>query len=188
MCEIQSNILKLLSKKSSISGLTINQIATNISIERHTATKNLEVLKSRGLIDYKEVGKSKIWTRTGNSLIKVLENHEINSIANNFKDILGYIEEDINIQSRDLNTIWSNRNINSKKCFEREGMTEKCKNCPIEKTFLTGKSETSIITMNNRKIEIVTKPIKDDNNNIIAVVEIIKKRSHGNIKRTIRSL
>ncbi|HYD03732.1 MAG TPA: helix-turn-helix domain-containing protein [Alphaproteobacteria bacterium] len=176
MGEVQSRIIKLLSKAGS--ELTINDIASSMNIDRHTAAKNLEVLRGQGLINYREAGKSKLWKLSASPLIDALQNKQNSILIDNFKDILHYVDEDINIQSKDLNTIWSNRTYNNKngqRCFERVGFAEKCKDCPIEKTFKTGKSESAIVNLNNRKVEIVTKPIKDSNNNIIAVVEIIKK-------------
>ena len=58
---LHRKILTLL-KHSNIKNqrLTINQIAESLNIDRHTAAKHLESMRSKGLIDYKNVAKSKI--------------------------------------------------------------------------------------------------------------------------------
>ncbi len=168
---IEHKIIMLLKDKNE--DITINDIAKNIGIDRHTAAKRLDVLKSQGLVEYRNIGKSKVWKISKNPFITALGNND--SIINNFKEILKSVDDHVNIQSEDLRTIWTNKNISRHKCYEIAGNDKKCKNCPIEKTFKTGKSESAIVEWNDEKVRIVTKPILDDNNKPVAVVEIVKR-------------
>ena len=78
MGEVQSKIIKLLSKKND---LTINAIASIINVDRHTAAKNLEVLKGQGLIDYRDSGKSKLWSMAESPLLNSLKRTNQSSIC-----------------------------------------------------------------------------------------------------------
>ncbi|MFQ5793634.1 MAG: FAD-dependent oxidoreductase [Candidatus Bipolaricaulia bacterium] len=60
--EIEPRILNAL--RGSETGMYIQEIAAELSITRHTASKYLEVLKARGMIDYRQVGNVKVWQIT----------------------------------------------------------------------------------------------------------------------------
>lgn len=168
---IEHKILTLLKEKDE--DITISEIATSTGIDRHTAAKRLDVMKSQGLVEYRNIGKSKVWKISKNPFITALNNN--NSIINNFKDILKSVDDHVNIQSEDLKTIWTNKNLSKHRCYEVGGNDKKCKNCPIEKTFKTGKPESAIVEWNNEKMKVLTRPILGSDNKPVAVVEIIKK-------------
>jgi Mn-dependent DtxR family transcriptional regulator len=172
---IEHKIITIL--KDEDEDITISEIAKKVGIDRHTAAKRLDVLKSQGLAEYRIIGKSKVWKISKNPFITALNNDD--TIINNFKDILKSVDDHVNIQSKDLKTIWTNKNISKHKCYEVAGNECKCKNCPIEKTFRTGKSESAVVDWNNKKVKILTKPIFDNNNRTVAVVEIVKKLRAG---------
>ncbi len=172
------NILDVL--KTSSVDLTIIDIAQKMDIDRHTAAKRLESLRSQGLVDFRTVGKSKLW-RLSNPLIGVLKNNS--SISDSMKGIISSLQGHVNIQSEDHSVIWSNDLM--KKCHAIESDRSLCKNCPVEKTFRTGKpTEVVMKEWNHMKnVKIIAQPIKDDKNHTIAVMEIIKNIDNKNIKR-----
>ncbi len=178
---LQEKILRLLRNKDE--DITINDIAESIKAERHTTAKHLEVLKSRGLIEYRSIGKSKVWKISRSPFIKAIKTED--EVIKNFKDILNSVDNHISIQNPDFSVIWTNKNISQHKCYEAVGKDEKCKNCPIEKTFRTGQSTSALVDWQNKKVRIIAQPIKNSNNETVAVVEIVqnvkKEMNHYNI-------
>ncbi|HEY9705894.1 MAG TPA: winged helix-turn-helix domain-containing protein [Allocoleopsis sp.] len=174
---IHNRIIDLL--KSKDEDITINDIAKSLKIDRHTAAKHLEVLKSKGIIEYRTIGKSKVWKISKNPFINSISSSEKNPVVDNFKNILLNIDDKVNIQTHNLKTIWTNKIHSRDTCYESIGLKSKCKNCPIEKTFKSKKSESGIIVVNNKKIKILTQPIIDGNNEVVAVVEIVKNNSNN---------
>ena len=55
---LKENIVKVLSK--SASGMSINDIADDLKVSRHTIAKYILVLKEMGVIDQYEVGRAKL--------------------------------------------------------------------------------------------------------------------------------
>ncbi|MGV8141758.1 MAG: winged helix-turn-helix domain-containing protein [Candidatus Woesearchaeota archaeon] len=161
---IEHKILGLLREKEE--DITINEIADRIKIDRHTAAKRLEVLKSKGLVEYRTVGKSKMWKISKSPFLSALKNND--DMSNNIKNILQHVDGQINIQDKDK-IIWSNTDKNN--CCSGG---KRCKNCAVEKTFKTGKTETLTRDWSKKKVKITTQPIKDESNNTIAVMEIIR--------------
>jgi predicted transcriptional regulator len=166
---IEHRILDLLRDKEE--DITINSIADGVKIDRHTAAKRLEMLKSRGLVEYRNIGKSKVWKISKSPFLNALKNND--DISKNIKSILQHMDGQINIQDKEK-IIWSNsrKNMpNSNNCCS-DG--QKCKDCAVEKTFKTGNSASSIGKLSKKKVKITTQPIKDNENNTVAVVEIIR--------------
>ena len=132
---LHRKILTLL-KHSNIKNqrLTINQIAESLNIDRHTAAKHLESMRSKGLIDYKNVAKSKIWSINNKPLISK-NTDSIDYLAiNNFKEIIKNVDENISIQDKNFNVLWNNKknmqnlNIKFAKCHSiHAGRLDKCK-------------------------------------------------------------
>jgi predicted transcriptional regulator len=164
---IEHKILNLLKDKEE--DITINDIANNIQVDRHTAAKRLEILKSKGLVEYRTIGKSKVWKISKSPFLSALKNND--DISNNMKSILQHMDGHINIQDKDK-VLWSN-NKNSKEnnCCSNG---KKCSDCAVEKTFRSGKTESSLRNWSKKKVKITTQPIKDSNNKTVAVVEIIR--------------
>ena len=167
---LELRIVDLLKNKEE--DITISEIAETLKIDRHTAAKHLETLKASGLVEYRSIGKSKVWKISKNPFINALKNNDI--ISSNFKDILKSVDDHVSIQNKDFSVIWTNKNLGKHKCYEAAGSKNVCKNCPIEKTFKTGNSQSAVVDWHNKKVKIVARPIKDQNNNTIAVVEIVK--------------
>ena len=168
---LEHKIINLLKDKEE--DITISEIALNLIVDRHTAAKHLEVLKGKGLVECRTIGKSKVWKVSKNPFINALKNND--TVINNFKDILKQVDDHVNIQAKNLDTIWTNKNLSKHKCYETIGKGEKCKNCPIEKTFKSGNAHSAIFNSDKGKVRILTQPIKDNDDNTIAVVEIVKK-------------
>jgi len=167
---IEHKILNLLKDKEE--DITINDIANSIKADRHTAAKRLEMLKSKGLVEYRTIGKSKVWKISKSPFLNALQNND--DISNNIKSILQHVEGSVTIQDKNR-VLWSNKDKSN--CCQIGD--KKCKECAVDKTFKTGNSSTSIKDWSKKKVKIVTQPIKDNNNNTVAVVEIItdaKKR------------
>jgi predicted ArsR family transcriptional regulator len=162
---IEQQILHLLKDKDE--DITINEIATSVKVDRHTAAKRLEVLKSKGLVEYRTIGKSKVWKISKSPFLNALQNND--DISNNIKNILQHVDGQVNIQDKNK-MIWSN---NGKHTCCTPG-DKKCKDCAVEKTFKTGNSASTIKNWSKKKVKITTQPIKDQNNKTIAVVEIIR--------------
>ncbi len=163
---IETKILQLLKEKEE--DITISEIASSLNSDRHTIAKRLEVLKSKGLIEVRNIGKSKMWKLSKSPFLNALKNND--DISNNIKSILQHMDGHINIQDKNK-VIWSNDKGNH--CCDPKD--KKCKDCNVDKTFKTGHSSTTIKDWSNkRKVKIITEPIRDNNNNIVAVIEVIK--------------
>jgi Mn-dependent DtxR family transcriptional regulator len=162
--------------------LKTQDIAEKIGIDRHTAVKYLESMESRGLISHVSKRRAKIWGITDSPVIDMLKRKDI--IGRQFGEILDSVDEHISIQDRTLEVIWRNEHAKSRKlskdalkCHEAYfDQNHRCRNCPVERTFITGKPEMMEIKSKNIIRRIITKPIKDNNDATIAVVEIIKER------------
>jgi len=162
---IETKILHLLKEKDE--DITISEIANSLNADRHTIAKRLEILKEKGLIEFRTIGKSKMWKLSKSPFLNALKNNE--DISNNIRSLLQHLDGHVNVQDRN-NIIWSN-NIGDHCCFPKN---KKCKKCDVDKTFKTGNSSTSIKEWSKRKVKVITEPIKDNNNNTIAVIEVIK--------------
>jgi predicted transcriptional regulator len=161
----EHRILDLLKDKDE--DITINEIAKIIMVDRHTAAKRLEILKSKGLVEYRNIGKSKVWKISKSPFLNALRNND--DISRNIKNILQHVDGQIHIQDK-KNIIWSNTSKNN--CCS-DG--KKCKDCAVDKTFKTGKIASTTRNVSNKRVEITAQPIKDNKNNTIAVVEIIRE-------------
>lgn len=169
---VENKIIEVLREKEV--DLTITQIALEASLDRHTAAKHLESLKAKGLVESRTVGKSKLWKLSKSPLLEALKDNS--PVAKDLKKMLGLLEDSISIQGKDRKIIWHNQDKNSTKCHEVHwNKKEKCETCPAEKVFEKGKPAKITITKNNEKNEITMHPLKDQEGNTIAFIEIIKK-------------
>jgi predicted transcriptional regulator len=161
---IEHKILDLLRGKEE--DITINEIAKNIKADRHTAVKRLEMLKSKGLVEYRTIGKSKVWKISKSPFLNALKNNE--DISNNIKSILQHVDGQVHIIDNNK-VVWSNTKKNN--CCS-DG--HECKDCAVAKTLRTGRTASTTGNLSKRKVKITTQPIKDSKNNTVAVMEIIK--------------
>ena len=170
---IQEDIVDVL--KSKKEDITTTEIAKELKIDRHTAAKHLDVMHTKGIVDCRNIGKSNVWKLSESAFIKMLQRND--TVSKNLKQILGSMDEQVSIQNSDFNIMWTNKgNIKNHKCHEEYAKTnQKCKNCPVQKTFITGKSSSAIMQWPSGKTRITTQPIKNEYNDTVAVVEIVKK-------------
>ncbi|MGV8163077.1 MAG: hypothetical protein ACP5N2_07130 [Candidatus Nanoarchaeia archaeon] len=167
----EQKIIVLLKDKS----MQTTSIAGILGIERHTAVKYLESMESRGLLKHATKRRAKIWALTEAPVLNMLKRKDKAGLQ--LAEIFDLIDEHISIKNKQFETIWRNQQAENSdiSCHETHfNSKERCKNCPVEKTFKTGKAESLEIRFNDKKHKIITRPIKDDNNQTIAVVEIIK--------------
>jgi len=81
--KIEERIINFL--KQSTHGATGSEIAKFLGLNRVTVSKYLDVLRAEGLIDYKQIGRTKIWFL--NEDIAILE------LIRSDKDLLKYIRK-----------------------------------------------------------------------------------------------
>lgn len=171
MNKIQVAIIKTLQEQKE--DITINHIAAEVGVDRHTAAKHLNALENLGIVTYRAVGKSKMWKLTPSPLLSIISSN--NPVRKELANMLGLLDERINIQSKEFDIIWTNRNEKdvSKKCYEiMANKGEVCKDCPVKKTFTTGKQQK----INHKGIEIISEPVKDKTGETIAAINIFKTK------------
>jgi Mn-dependent DtxR family transcriptional regulator len=164
-------------KEKTQEGLNTLEIASRLNIDRHTAIKYLEAMESKGVIHKEIKRRAKVWKLSDSAIGDFLNKNDIAS--KQLKDILNTVDHHISIQDKNLGIIWKNDYAKTKnkavKCHEAYFESAcKCDNCPVEKTFSTGKSETREFKTPSGLRKITTRPLKDENDETLAVVEIIK--------------
>jgi len=154
---MESNILNKLKNNQ----LTTIGLSKELKLERHTLAKNLETMKVKGLIEYKQIGKAKLWSLSKSPLLSFLKDEQTSKYL---KELLTNINQDITIIDKEKNVIWSNKE-NKGKCYNTlNGRSEICPNCPAENIF---KNKSS-----NKNYNI--KPIKNNDGETIALMELTK--------------
>lgn len=168
---LYTQILTLL--KDSKKDLQISEIASHTGVDRHTAAKHLEALEMKGLIRHKCVGKAKLWIMAKSPLISLLQKKDL--LGEQVNALLESAFGSISIQDADLNVIYRSGTMDKEKgkCYESHGNVSKCDDCPVEKTFVTGKSQKSYVDQLGR--EVITHPVKDSSDEVVAVFEMIKR-------------
>ncbi len=171
MNKIQIDIITTLQRKKE--DITTNHIALEAGIDRHTAAKHLVALENLGVIIHRNVGKSKMWKLTLSPFLSIVSGN--NPVRKELTNMLGLLDERINIQNRNFEIIWTNKNEDdiNKKCYEimtKKG--EECVDCPVKKTFLTGKQEKLVCN----KVEVISEPVKDKAGETIAVINVFKSK------------
>ena len=154
---------------------TTNEVCQELHLERHTVTKYLEALKAESLVEYKEIGRTKLWSINKAPFISVINND--NQISESFKELLNNLDEKIYLVSKDKEILWTNnkvKELKGKKCFENFNETESCKDCPAEKSFQSGKKEMFSKEFENKSLHVSTIPIKDINDQTVAFLELVK--------------
>jgi len=152
----QTRILEILRNEKN--DLHISDVAKKLGVDRHTASKHLDELKKIKLIKLRNVGKSKLYS--------IHDKHSSSELKTS-------------IQTNKHTILWQNKKESNKthsnKCYEAFlGKNEKCSNCPVEKTFITGDEYESELLIENKRAIIKTKPIKNSKNDTVAVMETMK--------------
>ena len=167
----ESKILEII--KQSKDKIPTQDIAKLLNLERHTTSKYLEIMQSKGLIQYKTIGRTKVWFLTESPVLSIIKD------GNPFRDVLNSFEEGITIMDENKSVIWANNKVGKKAyCYETYSK-EHCKDCPAIQTFKTGKQYKTIntYTKNGKKVsyELTTSPIKDNNEKTVAVMEVSRR-------------
>lgn len=163
---MNDKIITLLKQKN----LTISEIAVKLGVERHTAATYLKALEAKGDVKHEAKGKSKIYSLTDNSFIEFIKKDT--DVSSQIKKILLSVDEHISIQDKNYNVIWNNKLDAKGKCFEIYANRDSvCPNCPSFDVLETGISKTEYVKM-NKDMRVEIHPIKNKNNETVAVVEI----------------
>ncbi|UCH80865.1 MAG: PAS domain S-box protein [Nitrospiraceae bacterium] len=120
-----------------------------------------------------------------NQIIKSEE--QFKRISREFNALLDGIPDNIILLERELRILWANRAATKKAHSESEAMKGKycyslcfnisapCENCPVEKSFVSGKEESARRIGPTGKVwDLRAFPIKDDNGNIERVIEVAR--------------
>lgn len=172
MKEIENKILEVI--KDNKDKISTKEIAEKINLERHTLVKYLDVLKSKGLIECQTLGRTNLWYLAKSPVISIIREN------NPIKEVLNAFDDGITILDKNNKVIWANDAVRNKgsHCYETYS-EESCKDCPAVKTFKTGKKHRTINTYTNKgkkvSYELITSPIKDQDQNTIAVMEVSRK-------------
>lgn len=165
-------------------GVTATEIANSIGSNRMTVTKYLNVMMGQDLVTFRGVGMAKLWKIQHSPLLNSFEN------GNNhlLKEAMNLLGEGVCVIDREMKVVWyngivekfvgsidKNKGKSVYQLFDREKDDERTK-CVIS-TFNTGDVHKAVheIPIKGKKyyFEIVTSPIKDKENKIIAVIMLI---------------
>jgi len=153
--------------------LNILEISSSLKMDRHTVAKYLEILRTRGLVNFSTKGKSKIWSLSDNPFKELLGVNDF--ISSQVLRVLSNLDYDVSIQSRNYDVIWHNSKSLEGKCYEVfQAKKVPCKNCPSKKVFSTGQAHKEVVVRNGEKKLMISEPIKNDRGEVIAVVELVK--------------
>lgn len=184
--EGREKLIELIRKEEH--GISITEISEKLELERHTLAKYLDVLYSNGVVEFKQMGMSRLWYATKSPIMKLVNGDD--ELSRCFRSVLNSFDEGIAIVSPDMRVIWSNdamkrfsdkSTIIGTECFKAYRQNNKlCNECPATHTLRSGEKHSNIqITIDengNRDVfELVTTSIKDYNGNIIGFMEKIRK-------------
>ena len=175
--DIQEKILRIL--ESSTVDLTISDIAKQVGVDRHTASKHLDSLESKGLCKYRIVGRSKLWRINDSPLLSMLEDPQ-SPLAKELASLFETLTDNIIIYDKDLTVMWDNETENrvGKKCYDLHNKCEDdCVDCPISEALKQGKTVTGEVHDSN----VTVSPMKK-NGRTIAAIRISKKKSSSESK------
>jgi hypothetical protein len=168
--DIFKDVLGLLEKNEK--GLLTNEIASNLKLDRHTVSKYLHVLKEKGLIEFREIGKAKLWGISNqNKFDQLIEMS--GKLGLDLTEIFSSLSDNVFVVDRNKDVVWSKNRLDI--CYAHHDKKDMCKNCIVEKTFSSGKKDISIINSKNGKVELKTFPVKDQKGNTTAVVEFSRR-------------
>ena len=147
---------------------TINQVAEELKLERHTVAKKLETLEARGVVKKKLFGRSKIYSLSENPLLEALKKED--EFSEELKNFLNKVTERVSLHDQEHNVLFSNKESKGK-CYEVfANRNSVCPECPASEVMKTGESK-------EKKVKGIGKvkmhPVKDSKNKIIGVMEVI---------------
>ena len=175
--------------RNSQEGITTLELDEKLNLERHTLVKYLEVLKTKGLIQYKQYGRTKVWFETRSPIISLFENND--ELSFQVKKLLNSLDEGISIADKNMRIIWasdnmkefigskheSNIGITCHKAFNNSD--DICDTCPAQITLSEGIENTSVALMNSingkGEFEIKIVPIKGSRGEVVGIIEKFKK-------------
>ncbi|GEM_PF-3064828 len=170
---LKTKILNVL--RMSDQGKTTNELCSALHSERHTLTKYLESLRAENVIEYKQIGRTKLWSYNKTPLISIL--NTTNQISDSFKELLNNLDDKIYFVNKDKHILWANnkvKELQGRKCYENFHENTVCQNCPAEKAMISGNKESHIRDFNDHHVLISTVPVKDVNGQTVAFLEIVK--------------
>lgn len=156
-------------------GLTTHECAERLDVDRHTLAKYLESLRGEGLVEYRQVGKAKLWSVTSSPLLTLLSKND--PLGRSIKELFNQLDEKILLVTRDRKVVWSNVHATSAqgaRCFENYQKSEICTGCPAEKSFKSGIKESTVLHVGTEHAAISTIPIKDHAGQTVAFLEVVK--------------
>lgn len=84
---IEQRILKILDATKN--GITTEEIAKEVSLTRHTLAKYLEVLRARGFVHFRKLGRTKVWSAVSSDVnVRLLNKDDIPEILKIGKKIM----------------------------------------------------------------------------------------------------
>jgi PAS domain S-box-containing protein len=185
---VESKILNFLERVEF--GASAVEISRRIDVSRPTILKYLEVMKVKGLVDYKEVGMAKLWHTHKPHLLELLEK-EKEVAEHKLKAILDVVGDGVAILDKDMKYRWVNKiykqqikrrvkgklpkiidNYCYKVIYERN---EPCPDCYAQRAFKTGKVERVEKKYKDSKgrtcyYEVQDSPMRDKDGNIVGAL------------------
>ncbi len=116
--------------------------------------------------------------------------NSVQNFSQNFvSDILDGMYDWVRVIDRDKNIILMNKAMCEglgkcqigKKCYELIGRTEPCEICISRDAVFDGKSHEKQEIINGRIFSVMSSPVKNKNNEIVAVVEVLRDVTHIHI-------
>jgi PAS domain-containing protein len=166
-------------------GATASDIAEAIGSNRMTVTKYLDIMKGQDIVGYMGSGMAKLWRINPSPLLNSFAEGENLPI----KEAMNLLGEGICIIDRDMKIVWYNEAVGKylgklekskgKICYDFCDLkpNDDGQHCVI-KTLSSGEMCKSVqrLTLKNGKtyfFDVVTTPIKDKKNNVIAAMVLM---------------
>ena len=146
---------------------TINQVAEELRMERHTVAKKLESLEARGVVKIKLFGRSKIYSLSENPLVEALKKED--EFSEELKSFLNKVTKRVSLHDQEYNILFSNKKSKGK-CYEIFAHRNSvCPECPAIEVMKTGESkERNVEGLGKVKIH----PVKSSKNQVNGVIEV----------------
>jgi DNA-binding MarR family transcriptional regulator len=150
---------------------TITDIAEAIDADRHTVSKELQVLEQQGRVTCRQRGPAKLWRLTNNPFVELLDSDS--KATTSLKSVLDSLSGEVTIQDTERDLVWpSDQDEQPRKCYEYHvDRTEPCPKCPIDDVIETGETQTIHTTSDDKTTTLRLIPIKDDNDNVTNIAE-----------------
>jgi len=131
---------------------------------------------------------------------------EFRKLSREFHALLDAIPDNLTLQSPDLEVLWANQGaaaglgkevseLVGQRCYHLwHGRSEPCEICPVQRSFCTGNIESDEVeTPDGRFWDLRAVPIKDDDGQVINVVEVgqnitARRRAEEALQRQLKEL